>query len=267
MKKIVFTLLLLFNISLIYAQADSLIFKKVRDVVGEVKYLKLGSITIETDFSEKDFVVEWDKVKEFYSDRIYIITLSEGERYTGKINTDPGNKSIVKITMSDEIEIKTTLTEIVDFKSLDPGFWDQLSASIDLGYSFTKANHVSQITLRSQIGYLTENWITNFSFDATRNAQDSIETTQRTDAIRYYSYFLVNKWFVFGAVSFLQNDEQKLELRSKPKAGIGKYVFITNHVYLSLIVSRAWNNESYMDPSIEGRSSAVAFMGTEFNIF
>lgn len=103
--------------------------------------------------------------------------------------------------------------EVVSIKPLDSGFWDQLNASIDLGYTFTKANNVRQFTLRSNLGYLTENWNADFSLDGVNNAQDSVETTKRTDINFGYSYFIGKNWFLTISTSFLQNDEQKIKLR------------------------------------------------------
>lgn len=268
MQKIGFSVLFLFlSISSIYAQKDSLVFSKTADAVGEIKSLKFGVIKVETNYSDSDFEIEWTSVKEIYSDRIFIITSSEGKRAIGTINSDPNDKSKVKIVTNNSEEFSSNIKDIVNIQPLDSGFWDQLSASIDIGYTFTKANNVRQFTLRSNLGYLTDNWIADFSFDAVTNSQDSVASTQRVDINGSYAYFLGKKWFVIGAVNFLQNDEQKLELRSTPKIGLGNYVVQTNHVYLGLQVGAAWNNERYTDPAIENRSSAEAYLGIEYNMF
>ncbi len=274
MKNILLIIILLSLFSSIYAQTDSLVFSKSGHVVGEIKNMKLSVITIETDFSDSDFQIEWDKLKEIYTDRNFIITLASGEkigesseRVTGKISTYSEDKTKVKIITFDSREIITTLANVVNIKPLDTGFWDQLSASIDLGYTFTKANNVRQFTLRSNLGYITEHWNADFSLDAVKNSQDSVEATSRTDVNFGYSYFIGKNWFLNISASFLQNDEQKLKLRSNPKLGIGNYVIQTNNVYLSLAGGAAWNNETYTDAAIEDRSTAEGFVGLELNMF
>ena len=124
-----------------------------------------------------------------------------------------------------------------------------------------------QLSLRSNLGYLTENWSADASLDAVRSAQDSVATTERTDASATFNYFLSKGWFIYASASFLQNDEQKLELRSTSKVGIGNYIIQTNHMYLSLFLGAAWNNETYTDPTIPNRSDAEANIGTELNLF
>lgn len=267
-----------------YAQTDSLVFSKSEVVIGEIKHMKLGVLKIETNYSENDFEIEWTGVKEIYSTRTFIITLSNGERLIGTINTDPENKSDVEIITRESEELerdkfdlkrvtidseKLTISKIdvVNIKPLDSGFWDQLNASIDLGYTFTKANNVQQFTFRSNLGYLTENWNADFSLDAVRNSQDSVESTKRTDVNFGYSYFTGKNWFLNISANFLQNDEQKLELRSNPKVGVGNYVVQTNYIYLSLSGGAAWNSESYTDPAIENRNTSEAYLGAELNMF
>ncbi len=284
MKKILFITLLLAAISSIYAQTDSLVFSKSEVVIGEIKHMKLGVLKIETNYSENDFEIEWAGLKEIYSARTYIITLTNGERLIGTINTDPKNKSDIEIITQESEELKMnkfnfervtidskkitlSKSDVVNIKPLDSGFWDQLNASIDLGYTFTKANNVKQFTLRSNLGYLTENWNASFSLDAVKNSQDSVETTERTDVNFGYSYFIGKNWFLTISASFLQNDEQKLKLRSNPKVGIGNYVLQTNHAYLDLQGGAAWNNETYTDATIEDRSNAEAYLGAELNLF
>ena len=61
-------------------------------VVGEVKSMNRGVISIETDYSDSDFKIEWEKVSEIYSRQEYIISLDNGERNTSTIGTDHGDK-------------------------------------------------------------------------------------------------------------------------------------------------------------------------------
>jgi len=62
-------------------------------MVGEVKSMNRGVIVIETDYSDSDFKIEWEKVSEIYSRQEYIISLDNGERMTTTIQTDPSDKS------------------------------------------------------------------------------------------------------------------------------------------------------------------------------
>ncbi len=68
-------------------------------------------------------------------------------------------------------------------------------------------------------------------------------------------------------VNLLQNDEQKLKLRSTPKVGIGNYIIQTNAIYWGVYAGGAWNSEQYTDPTIANRKSVEANLGTELSLY
>jgi hypothetical protein len=250
----------------LYAQTDTLIFKNGNMVIGEIKNMNRGVITIETDYSDSDFKIEWAKVAEIYSRQEYIISLNNGEREKSRIKTDQSDQS--KLFLDWSGTGRTVINDnVVYIKPVKDTFIDRLSASIDLGFTLTKANNLHQFTTRSYLGYLTENWSADGSLDAVRSVQDSIASTKRTDASLGFNYFLGKNWFVLVSAKFLQNDEQKLELRATPKTGAGNYIIQTNYLYLGVYGGVAWNTETYTDPTIPSRSDAEANIGAEFNMF
>ena len=87
------------------------------------------------------------------------------------------------------------------------------------------------------------------------------------DANITFKYFLPNDWYVFYANDFLQNDEQKLALRSTSKLGAGYYLVHTNSTYFGIYGGAAANAESFTENSSPDRKSAEAFVGLELNLF
>ncbi|MEJ2194605.1 MAG: DUF481 domain-containing protein [Ignavibacteriaceae bacterium] len=248
------------------AQSDTIVVNSGDILVGDMKSMSRGVVTLETPYSSSDFKLEWDKVTNIYSKGDFIVSLESGARLITTIRTKPSDSSTVVI-FKDGKEVNVPIADIVFIKGVDEGFIARLSASIDLGFTLTKANNLRQFSSRSSLGYLANKWSTDITFDAVRSEQDSIANTARTEASAIFSYFLWNGWFVFGSASFLQNDEQKLKLRSTPKAGIGNYIIRTNEMYWSLFIGMAWNNETYTDPTIPNRSDAESNIGTELNLF
>jgi hypothetical protein len=266
MKKYLLIFVCLISAAEIFAKTDSLVFNNGNTIAGEIKNLSWGVLVFETDYSDSDFKIEWEKVAEIYSSGNFIISLSSGKRLVSNIRSDSADKS--KVILRDygrEIIINTQ--DVVYIKEVEEGFLQRLSASIDLGYSLTKANNLQQFSTRSSLGYLTDSWNADASFDAVRSAQDSIADTKRTDAKIGFNYFLGKNWFAMISANFLQNDEQKLKLRSTPKVGIGNYIIQTNALYWGLYTGLAWNNEIYTDNTIPNLSDAEVNIGTELNIF
>ena len=266
MKQYIVITFIFFVVTNIYAQNDTLVFKDGTHMVGEIKNMNRGIIVIETDYSDSDFEIEWEKVAEFYSRQEYIISLDNGERMTSTMKTDQSDKSKLFLDWSGTGR-KVVNDNVVNIKPVKDSFIDRLSASIDLGFTLTKANNLRQFTTRSYLGYLTDNWSADGSLDAVRSSQDSIANTERTDASVGFNYFTGKNWFVLVSAKFLQNDEQKLKLRATPKTGIGNYIIQTNYLYLGVYGGVAWNNESYTDPTIPNRSDVEANIGAEFNRF
>ena len=150
---------------------------------------------------------------------------------------------------------------------VDKDFLSRLSASLDLGFSLAKTNNLLQFSLRTNIGYLTDAWSADVSYSGVRSSQDNIDPTKRNEGSLNFRYFLPYDWFVFISNSLLQNDEQKLKLRSISQAGLGNYIIRTNSMYLAADAGVAWNNETYTDPEIDNRSSSEGLVGLELNIF
>jgi len=207
-----------------FAQLDTIVVSSGDIIVGDIKGMGRGVVTIETPYSDSDFKIEWSKVIKIYSKGEYIVSLVNGERMTTTIRTKPSDSSTV-VLLKDGKLLNVEIAEVVYFKAVDEGFLDRLSASIDLGFTLTKANNLRQFSTRSFPGYLTNNWSADASFDAVRSDQDSVASTQRTDASILFSYFLWKGWFALTSAIFLQNDEQKLKLRSTPKVGRGNMLF------------------------------------------
>jgi len=264
-KYLLIVFILLLSKSLV-AENDTLYVSNGDVLVGEIKGMERGILVIETDYSDSDFKIEWEKIVEIYSERNFIIALSKGERFYGNIKTNPSSKKELIIQEAGK-ENYVTLNDVVLIDAVKSDFFSRLSASLDLGFTITKANNLRQFTTRTNLGYLTEDWSANASLDAVRSAQDDIDDTERTDAKLGFRYFLPADWFLLVSADFLQNDEQKLKLRSTTSSGAGNYIIHSNSVYFAGAVGLAWTNESFDDSAQTNRNSTEGFAGIELNMF
>jgi len=248
-----------------HAQQDTLTFHNGEMVVGEIKLLKQGTVTIETAYSDSDFKIDWVAVRSIKSSQHYIITTDDGRRLFASLNST-GNGDTVAMNDGNVIH-KALLLEIINFKPVVTTFWDKFSAHIDFGLHSTKANSLIQLNSSIAAGYITKKWAANASFNRVFSRQDSIADTKRTDGKIQALVFLQRDWYIFIANDFLQNDEQKLALRSTTKAGVGKFVIDNHELYLALTVGLASNNEKYTDDINPDRFTTEALSGVEFNMF
>jgi hypothetical protein len=158
------------------------------------------------------------------------------------------------------------ISVIVNLKSLKDKFWDNVHASLSLGYSLTKAQALQQFTSRSSIGYVSEHWAADATYNNLRSTQDDVEDVRREDGGVTLNYFLPKDWYVPVSVTFLSNTEQKIDLRLLSKVGIGKYLIHKNKAYWGFSAGANANYEVYSDES-EGGTSWEGFIGTEANLF
>lgn len=259
-----FTLVLvLFLSSVIRAQSDSLIFKNGNVLVGEIKSMEKGVLIFESDFSDSDFKIEWNGISEIYTKTFFLISLSDGRRFNGYLYTStPGNVLI----QSEEGNPVVALYDLVYLKSVDINFWSRINASLSVGLYIARANHLSQLDTKVNVGYLADRWLTSASFSSLFSTQDSVAATQRQDGSGTFNWFLPRGLFIPASVTYLSNTEQKLDARLTSKLGFGKYVIQTNKSYWGFSAGVTYNNEKYSNESTN-RKSWEGYLGTELNFY
>lgn len=260
-------LLILIWITIFPAEAvaqDSLTFDNGQKVFGEIKSMQKGVLTIETEYSKNDFTIEWTKVRGIKTSSTFLITLANGDRFSGIIQSV--DSAHVLLTGPIDGQSTRLLADIVVMKSVSNGLKDRITASLSLGYSITKAQNAQQFSVRSTVTYAARRWSSDVSYNSVFAKQDDVPDVDRKDGGINYNYFLPKDWYIPVSVSFLSNTEQLLKLRLLGKGGIGKYFLHTNKLYWGLSVGANYNTETYLDDTPQ-RRSWESFMGTELNLF
>ena len=263
-KNLLFTLIFILSFSILHAQKDSLILLNNDVIIGEAKTMVRGVLTYDTDYADSDFKISWDNVSEIYTTTIFLITLSDGSRYNGHLETTEPGKMVI-VTLENE-RIDTERDNIVNLDDMDRGFWSQLYFSIDVGLDLTKANNFSQFSLRSNLGYNAKRWAVDATYNTLFSRQDDVDDIKRTDGGVGGKYYLPKDWYPLVNYNFLKSTEQLLKLRSTVKAGIGKFVIHTIRSYWGFSAGANYNNENYLSDA-PTRTSWEGFIGTELNLY
>ncbi|MCK5676880.1 MAG: DUF481 domain-containing protein [Flavobacteriaceae bacterium] len=242
---------------------DTLVLVNNNIIVGEFKRMDRSIITFKTKYSDKDFKIKWNKVNEIYSDRVFIISFSDGSRITSSIHSSKKNKG--KVILDSGINSQEEdLMDIIFLEPIGKNFLSRLTIDIDFGITVTKANNLKQLNSSLSYSYLANKWRTNGSFKTVLSRQDSISDISRMDGNVDVSYFLPGDWFAQISAIYLSNNEQKLNLRSTYKMGIGYYFLHNNNLYLAANGGLAYTNESFIDDTSSKKSSELYF-GLGFN--
>lgn len=265
MRKFFWILALLLSTSNIsQGQTDTIITKDNNILFGSIKSMDKGVVILETSYSDKDFHLEWKGISKIITNTQFLITTADGYRYVGSFQSD--SSKYVQIKENNGTEHLVRKKDIVYLNEVERGFVSRLYASIEVGYSFTKAKNLQQITSRSSMGYIGERWAIGASFNYLESTQDSVTPIRRTDGEAFARLFLPRDWYLTAALNFLSNSEQLLDLRSNLKLGMGKYVIHTNKAYWGFSGGAAYNVERFTSEEPE-RLSWEGFVGTELNLY
>jgi len=266
MKKFLFSILLILVVILADAQNDTLIINKNTILVGEIKDMDKGVLTFETAYSDSDFKIEWLTVTNIISNRDYRIILSDGTRLYGAIRTDTSDATIIiddnKIGL-----VRTTPSAIIYLKHVSSGnIFDVINLSMDIGYTFTKANSLHQLNSDIKGDYYSNIWGIKAYTNTVHNTQKDAVPTKRTNAGTGLKLFFKRDYFAAIDADYFSNNEQNLNLRSNYNVSIGKYFIHTNHIYLNTSTGIAYSFENYND-TLTDRKSVEGKLGIELNMF
>ncbi|WP_143519978.1 DUF481 domain-containing protein [Reichenbachiella sp. 5M10] len=238
-------------------------------LIGEIKSMEYGILTVETDYSDSDFTVEWDKVKGLKTSSSFIIILTTKYRLKGTISHDMYNSEYLIITPVEGSKLFARIKDIVYLKSSENRFWDRISASVDGGYTITKSSNTNQLTINGNASYVSTKLQCEFylSFLDSRvsDSTSSIITVRNNHGTNWRVFF--NKsWFVLGATDFLQSDEQNLKIRTTLQLGMGKILLRNHQMYLNTAIGLASNTEKFQTDQ-EDDESLESFLQIDFNGF
>jgi len=247
-----------------FTQSDSLSLKNGDIVVGEIKSLDHGVVTIETSYSDSDFKIEWDGIRRISTETYFLISFTDANPIYGKLTSS--SDSTINIISDDDHVIEFKFDEIVLLVQINDRFKDRFSAAIDIGYSLAKANNLQQFTSNSMIGYKAEKWSSEASYNTLLSMQDDTDTIQRTETGIIFRYLFYRKWYISASVSLYSNSEQKLDFRNNTKIGLGKYLIHTNRSHWGLRLGVNRNLERFSNETPD-RNSWETYMGTEVDLF
>ena len=253
------------------AQNDTLILNNQDVIVGEIKEMNRGILIIETDYSDDDFKIEWEKITRIISAQKYTVSTRDRELLTDAIisTPSPGNLKIEGREGTREIPID----DIVYLRGLDESFWSKMSANVDFGYSITKANNLRQFNADAVVSYKSRRWVVSANYRQVRSIQDEVDPIRRIEGGINGDYTFNSGVFLGARISFLSNTEQSLDLRTTGIVGAGYYFVRSNQLYWNVFAGPAINVETFSnpaDPQVEPtpeRQSLEAVLGTEVNLY
>jgi uncharacterized protein DUF481 len=243
----------------LYAQTPDVVVTTTGDkLVGEIIRVEKDVLTFSTGYSDADFKIEWDKVMSIESSRQFVVETFDARRLTGTLVTDPNTKGAVQIAGT-----SVPLTQVSAVQPVERNFWARFDSGLDFGYSMTKTNSASQLSLGSNLSYRDVNYYDVLFANVFSSKQANAPDTQRWDLGNDFRRFLGSRWYANTTQDFLNSEEQGLELRTTIGGGGGRYLLRSASQYLAVGGGLAWTNENYTDET-PAKDSVEAYFSTEF---
>jgi hypothetical protein len=251
--------LLLSTTGAAYAARDVVVTTSGDRLVGEIKKVEKDVLTFETDYSDSDFKLKWEKIASIQSDRQFLIETFDGRRLSGTLKPEGDKKAAVQVA-----ETSVTLPAISAAQPFERSFLSRFDAGFDLGYSMTRANSAKQFSFGGNLSYRDQQNLDSMFTNMFRSSQENAPDTSRWELGNDFRHLLGERWYVNTTQDFLSSDEQQLRLRTTIGGGGGRYLLRSSSQYLLAGGGLAWTNEQYTDDLAPSKDSGEAYAGTEF---
>ena len=242
---------------------DTLYFLNGDRISGEIKQYKYGFMTYKT-YGVSTVQVKYDKIATFYSQKDFEIILKDGRRRFGSLDTS-SLKQYVNIIITNDT-LLTPLIEIVEITPIKNSFLKRMDGNVELGYSYSKASTVSQLTFSGEVKYIHRNYFTKLKANSNYTDQSDKDEIRKNDATLSFYRRLRKSWFGVGEMSGEQNSELGLDLRLQAGIGIGNEIVHTNSNNLLAAAGIVVNKEWPSDTSAT-RQNTDAFASLSYRLF
>ena len=237
------------------SKTDTVTFRNGDKLTGEIKSLDRGQLNLNTE-ATGTIGIEWDKVSSVVSKQRIQVEVSNGTRYFGSLASSGENSGIVVVTDNGQQALETI--EIVKMTPIEGVGIHALDVDLSLGYDFAKAGGVKHATLGINMDYRSLIRIESIRFSTVITDSDSQEPSRRTNLGLRHTRLWRKRWFTNSSLSFDQNDELGLKLRSTLGSGGGRYLVQSNTMLLSLEGELQFSRESLIGEDEDTDSLEIA---------
>jgi len=262
----IFFILSVFLMANFYALAqktDVVVLLNGDKITGEIKSLQTGLLNFKTD-DMGTINIEWIKIDNIRTDKIFEIELVDGRTFYGTI--EPGSIEGTLLVKGISTDTRLFMKYIVKITRIKESFWDILSGYVLLGFSFTKASQIGQLSLGVSTNYRTKTYYAELNANSVITTTKREPTSRKEDIFLTYNRYLESRFFWAGLIGAEENTELGLQLRTSLGGGAGLNVIQTNKNLLSTLVGVSLNREWYTD-STESKNNIEGLVTGNYQLF
>jgi len=240
------------------AKTDIVILKNGDRLTGELKRMEFARLSFKTD-AMSTVSIKWNNIAYLKAKETFRIELENGYDFSGAVDTDSLTNDLIIIFNSHTYS--TNLEDIVRIIPIKDTFLKRLKFSVDLGFSYTKASDVAQLSSNLNSSLRSWQWRHDLEFNSIVTTKVDTTPAENIDLRYNLARFFLFRWFVNGFSGLERNTELGLGLRLLVGGGGGKDIFRTNTnlftAFGGLQVTQEWQlDEPGSETNLEGVISA-----------
>lgn len=242
-------------------KTDLVFIGKADRITGEIKQMERGILQLSTD-NIGTVNIEWEDVDSLNSVYQFRVEDQYGRKYFGSIFM---SKSLqLEVIQHGQTET-VSAADVVSITPLEASFWQQLDGSIAVGFSYTKASSLAQLTSDITVRYRSTVRQVVLDASSIETSQADEETKRREDLTLTYNRLFPGRWFSTSAGGVQTNDELGLNLRLLFSTGAGLHVLQTNHNELTAVAGLSVNRE--WSANQDGAYNLEGLLSLEHSVF
>lgn len=240
-------------------ERDEVVFFNDDKLIGEVKRMQRGELVFDPDKIDDDVTINLKDVKHLRARRIpYVIEDIRNKRYYGTLNAGIG-PGWVKIAMADD-SLDLFIEDLDNIHELEADFWQRLTGSISLGFSYTRNSNIGRINGSNSLSYATKLWTYQLTGDVIYTIDEDFRGIEKADlALGGYLEFWTH-WFSVTQVQYQRITELGVSARIQGMEGLGPILVKNRHNDLRVATGISYQMEYSVDSTKSDaatRSSSV----------
>jgi hypothetical protein len=250
--------------SLTFAQkTDVIVLLNGDKITGEVKEMLTGLLKLSTN-SMSTIYIEWNKISEIRTDKIFEVEITDGRIYYGSFQ--PSEKKGMIILKGVTLENELFMKYIVRITRIRESFWDILQGYLKLGVSYSKSSKIADLNFGADVIYTTKSQRSELTLNSNFSSSEGNPSSSSNNASYGYNRFLGHKWFYGGLLIAEQNSELGLKLRTTLGGALGNDFIQTNKNFLNAVGGLSVSKEWY-DGEAGSQNDLTAYISSKFQYF
>lgn len=235
-------------------ERDVVVFFNDDKLIGEIKRMQRGELVFDPDKIDDDVTINLKDVKHLRARRIpYVIEDIYHHKYYGILDEGVGPGWVQIVMDNDSADL--FIEDLDNIHELEANFWQRLTGSVSLGFSFTRSSNIGRINGSNSLSYATRLWTYELNGDIIYTIDENFRGIEKADlALGGYLEFW-KRWFSVTQVQYQRITELGVTARIQGAEGLGPILIKNRHNDLRLATGVSFQQEYSTDSTKNNAST------------